>query len=229
MVTTNLNIRNCSSVYFKISFDLLLVFAFKMMSIIAEFFVVILKVLWAFLTAGAKWVVRPKEKSVAGQVCVITGAGSGLGRLFAKEFARRRAVLVLWDINSQSNEETAEMVRQIYRELDSPMSKDGSVGGVEEVPPLQPQVYTYVCDVGKRENVYSTALKVRHEVGEVDILINNAGTVSGHHLLECPDELIERTMVVNCHAHFWVSNLPIAASSHYTILTQTKPLACLCF
>lgn len=96
-----------------------------MMIIIAEFFVVILKVLWAFLTAGAKWVVRPKEKSVAGQVCVITGAGSGLGRLFAKEFARRRAILVLWDINSQSNEETAEMVRQIYHELDTPITKDG--------------------------------------------------------------------------------------------------------
>ncbi|KAK2859424.1 hypothetical protein Q5P01_004044 [Channa striata] len=177
----------------------------KMMIIIAEFFVVILKVLWAFVSAGAKWVVRPKEKSVAGQVCVITGAGSGLGRLFAKEFARRRAILVLWDINSQSNEETAEMVRQIYRELDTDLSKDGPVGGVEEVPPFQPQVYTYVCDVGKRESVYSTAEKVRREVGEVDILINNAGVVSGHHLLECPDELIERTMVVNCHAHFWTT------------------------
>ncbi|XP_064803443.1 retinol dehydrogenase 10-A-like [Oncorhynchus masou masou] len=175
------------------------------MVILAEFFVVILKVLWAFVTAGAKWVVRPKEKSVAGQVCVITGAGSGLGRLFAKEFARRRAVLVLWDINSQSNEETAELVREIYRELDSetPMSRDGPVGGLEEIPPFQPQVYTYVCDVGKRESVYSTAEKVRREVGNVDMLINNAGVVSGHHLLECPDELIERTMLVNCHAHFW--------------------------
>ncbi|KAA8580806.1 hypothetical protein FQN60_013764 [Etheostoma spectabile] len=174
-----------------------------MMIIIAEFFVVILKVLWAFVTAGAKWVVRPKEKSVAGQVCVITGAGSGLGRLFAKEFARRRAILVLWDINSQSNEETAEMVRQIYHEIDTPDTKDGPVGGVEEVPPFQPQVYTYSCDVGKRESVYSTAEKMRREVGNVDILINNAGVVSGHHLLECPDELIERTMVVNCHALFW--------------------------
>lgn len=96
-----------------------------MINILAEFLVVILRVLWAIVLAGLKWLVKPKEKSVAGQVCVITGAGGGLGRLFAKEFARRRAVLVLWDINSQSNEETAEMVRQIYRELDSPMSKDG--------------------------------------------------------------------------------------------------------
>jgi hypothetical protein len=63
--------------------------------------------------------VRPKEKSVAGQVCLITGAGSGLGRLFALEFARRRALLVLWDINTQSNEETAGMVRHIYRDLEA--------------------------------------------------------------------------------------------------------------
>lgn len=77
------------------------------------------------------------------------------------------------------------------------------IGGVQEVS-FQPQVYTFVCDVSKRESVYGTAEKVRAEVGNIDFLINNAGVVSGHHLLECPDELIERTMKVNCHAHFWV-------------------------
>lgn len=117
------------------------------MIIIAEFFVVILKVLWAFVTAGAKWVVRPKEKSVAGQVCVITGAGSGLGRLFAKEFARRRAILVLWDINSQSNEETAEMVRQIYHELDAPVTKDGESGFfISSIHFTHGSVY-YICRI----------------------------------------------------------------------------------
>lgn len=81
----------------------------------------------------------------------------------------------------------------------------GSSDGVQELPLFQLKVYTYVCDVGKRESVYSTAEKVRKEVGNIDLLINNAGVVSGRHLLECPDELIERTMMVNCHAHFWVS------------------------
>lgn len=89
------------------------------MNIVVEFFVVTFKVLWAFVLAAARWLVRPKEKSVAGQVCLITGAGSGLGRLFALEFARRRALLVLWDINTQSNEETAGMVRHIYRDLEA--------------------------------------------------------------------------------------------------------------
>lgn len=81
----------------------------------------------------------------------------------------------------------------------------GSDDSIEELPVFQPRVYTYVCDVSKRESVYATAEQVRREVGDVTFLVNNAGVVSGRHLLECPDELIERTMMVNCHAHFWVS------------------------
>ncbi|KAG5841921.1 hypothetical protein ANANG_G00172160 [Anguilla anguilla] len=197
------------------------------MYIITEFLLVTLKVLWAFVMAGFKWLVRPKEKSVAGQVCVITGAGSGLGRLFAKEFARRRAVLVLWDINKQSNEETAEMVRQIQREMTTTVPKDGCGGGTQQVLAFEPQVYTYVCDVGKRESVYSTAEKVQREVGHIDLLINNAGVVSGRHLLECPDELIERTMMVNCHAHFWTTKafLPkMLEMNHGHIVTVASSL-----
>lgn len=82
----------------------------------------------------------------------------------------------------------------------------GSEDGGEKSPVFQPRVYTYVCDVSRRESVYATAQQVRREVGDVTFLVNNAGVVSGRHLLECPDELIERTMMVNCHAHFWVSS-----------------------
>ena len=51
--------------------------------------------------------------------------------------------------------------------------------------------------------VYSTAEKVREEVGKVDILINNAGVVSGRPFLECTDNQLRRTMEVNALAHFW--------------------------
>ncbi|XP_052354133.1 retinol dehydrogenase 10-A-like [Oncorhynchus keta] len=163
------------------------------MVIFAEFFVVILKVLWAFVTAGAKWVVRPKEKSVAGQVCVITGAGSGLGRLFAKEFARRRAVLVLWDINSKSNEETAELVREIYRELDSesPMVKEGE---------LPENIYHPIFFATRF--LWIIILDQCHPGGG-PMLINNAGVVSGHHLLECLAD--HPGPHGGPHAHFWTT------------------------
>ncbi|XP_023866040.1 retinol dehydrogenase 10-B [Salvelinus sp. IW2-2015] len=175
------------------------------MNIFVECCLVSCKVLWTFVLAGTRWLVRPKEKNVMGQVCVITGAGSGLGRHFAKEFARRGATVILWDINWESNEETAEMVRQIYSDITN-RNPEGSVDGEEgDVSQIQPKVYTYLCDVSKREEVYLTADKVQREVGNIDILINNAGVVSGRHLLECPDELLERTMMVNCHAHFWTT------------------------
>lgn len=86
------------------------------MHIAAEFCVMCVKVLWSFAAAAARWLVKPQEKRVQGRVCVITGAGSGLGRLFALHFARRGATLALWDINRTANEETAELVREIYRQ-----------------------------------------------------------------------------------------------------------------
>nr|XP_033789284.1 retinol dehydrogenase 10 isoform X1 [Geotrypetes seraphini]XP_033789285.1 retinol dehydrogenase 10 isoform X1 [Geotrypetes seraphini] len=178
------------------------------MNIVVEFFVVTFRVLWAFVMAAARWLVPLREKSVAGQVCLVTGAGSGLGRLFALELARRRARLVLWDINGQSNEETADMVRLIYRDLEAADDRQVDDDGAEkedELPHCSLEVHTYTCDVSKRESVYLTADRVRREVGDVYLLLNNAGVVSGHHLLECPDELIERTMMVNCHAHFWTT------------------------
>ncbi|KHJ92693.1 hypothetical protein OESDEN_07413 [Oesophagostomum dentatum] len=50
------------------------------------------------------------RKSVKGEVVLITGTGSGLGRLMAIEFAKLGAKLVLWDINEKTNLETKKML-----------------------------------------------------------------------------------------------------------------------
>lgn len=36
---------------------------------------------------------------MAGEIVFITGAGHGIGRQTAYEFAKRQSILVLWDIN----------------------------------------------------------------------------------------------------------------------------------
>ncbi|XP_077614384.1 epidermal retinol dehydrogenase 2 isoform X1 [Crocuta crocuta] len=123
---------------------------------------------------------RPR-KNVAGEIVLITGAGSGIGRLLALRFARLGSVLVLWDINKQGNEETLRMARE--------------AGAV--------RVYAYTCDCSRREEIYRVGEQVKKEVGDVSILINNAGVVTGNDFLNCPDELIEKSLDVNFKAHLW--------------------------
>jgi all-trans-retinol dehydrogenase (NAD+) len=63
---------------------------------------------------------------------------------------------------------------------------------------------------------------VKDEVGDVDILINNAGIVTGKKILDCPDALMQKTMDVNSLAHFWTvkSFLPsMLARNHGHIVT----------
>lgn len=47
-------------------------------------------------------------------------------------------------------------------------------------------MFTYTINLASREDIYAIADKVKKEVGKVDILINNAGIVSGKPILS-PD------------------------------------------
>lgn len=63
----------------------------------------------------------------------------------------------------------------------------------------------YVVDITKKEEVYKMAEEIRNRIGDVTLLFNNAGVVSGRMLLDTPDHLIERSFNVNVIAHFWVN------------------------
>jgi all-trans-retinol dehydrogenase (NAD+) len=53
--------------------------------------------------------------------------------------------------------------------------------------------------------VYRVAEQVKVAAGPVDILINNAGIVSGKQLLDIPDEKIAMTFAINTLALFWTA------------------------
>uniref|UniRef100_A0A8C5YPL5 Short-chain dehydrogenase/reductase family 16C member 6-like n=1 Tax=Marmota marmota marmota TaxID=9994 RepID=A0A8C5YPL5_MARMA len=140
------------------------------------------KFLYYFLESVAFKIIPRKKKDVAGEIVLITGAGSGLGRLLALHFARTGAILVLWDINQESNMETCRLAKE--------------KGGVK--------VFAYKCDCSNRQEVYSVADQVKKEVGDVTILINNAGIVTGKPFLDIPDHMMERSFYVNAISHFWI-------------------------
>ena len=65
----------------------------------------------------------------------------------------------------------------------------------------------YRCDITNREEVFKVAEKVKKEVGDVTILINNAGIGIVKTLLNFSNDEITRTINVNFTAHYWVSDL----------------------
>jgi NAD(P)-dependent dehydrogenase (short-subunit alcohol dehydrogenase family) len=101
--------------------------------------------------------------SFAGRVAVVTGAGSGLGREYAIELARRGAQVVVNDAGGAingigTNQAAADRVVEKIRAL-----------GGEAVAS-----YESVATVPGGENIIRTAVE---NFGKVDILINNAGIV----------------------------------------------------
>jgi all-trans-retinol dehydrogenase (NAD+) len=112
-----------------------------------------------------------------GSRVLVTGAASGIGRRLALGSARRKAALVLWDVDAAGLERVAREV-----------ASEGA------------NVQTAVVDVSYRKQVYAAARELQEPI---DVLINNAGVVSGKSLLDLPDENIERTFAVNTLALFW--------------------------
>ena len=124
------------------------------------------------------------HKDVRNQVVLITGGGSGIGRLLAVKLASRGADPVIWDLNEEGMKETSDLVRQ-------------ATSG-------QRTCRSYVVDVADRESVYEAAARVVRDVGRpIDLLINNAGIVNGKRLLDLPDDRMVKLMNVNIMAHFW--------------------------
>jgi 3-oxoacyl-[acyl-carrier protein] reductase len=85
-------------------------------------------------------------------IAVVTGAGSGIGRAIALGYAREGARVVLLDINEKAAAEAAQEIR--------------IAGGKAE---------SFVLDVTRREDCIAVAKQIAGKVGQITILVNNAG------------------------------------------------------
>ena len=104
--------------------------------------------------------------NLTGQVAVVTGASSGLGKQMARGFAGQGANLVI-------------MARRIERleEFKKELEKEFKI-----------KVLALKCDVTSTENINECAEKVEKEFGRVDILVNCAGSSKDKGVLDMNDE-----------------------------------------
>ncbi|KAK9771351.1 putative Estradiol 17-beta-dehydrogenase [Seiridium cardinale] len=66
-----------------------------------------------------------------------------------------------------------------------------------------PNIHYYKCDLTKTSNIKDVAAKVRSEVGDPTILVNNAGVARGKTILETSEKDLKFTFDVNTFAHFY--------------------------
>lgn len=105
---------------------------------------------------------------------LITGGGSGIGRLMAIGAAVRGARPIVWDISEAGAEVTADMVRQ--------------AGG---------ECATYRVDLSSASQIAEVGKQTLVEQGRVDILINCAGIVTGRDFLDISDGDLELIYGIN--------------------------------
>jgi NAD(P)-dependent dehydrogenase (short-subunit alcohol dehydrogenase family) len=114
------------------------------------------------------------------KVVLITGAGSGFGRLAAAAFARSGALLALGDLDIDA---LAATVRE---------------GGI-----APERVLAMRCDVAVNTEVQQFVAATVERFGRIDVAVNNAGI--GHplaRLADCEEETFDRNIAVNLKGVF---------------------------
>ena len=124
--------------------------------------------------ALARLRVSGEKKPFSGKLAIVTGAGNGIGRETALNLAGQGAELLISDIDKASLAQTAELAQA-----------------------LGATVHSQPMDVGKASDWDKLAKRVKHELGEVDLLINNAGIGMAGAFLETSRKDWKRILDIN--------------------------------
>ncbi len=106
--------------------------------------------------------------------CFLTGAASGIGRSFALALAREGMNLFISDIN-------VEKLKRVK----------------EEVEDIGVKVFAERCDVSKYNDIENVANDFYEKLGEVDLLINNAGIAIAGSVIDLELEDWKKVLDVN--------------------------------
>ena len=93
---------------------------------------------------------KDKNGRLEGKVAIITGSGQGLGRAAALLFAQEGAKVAVVDVNSESSQDTVDIILQ-----------DGG------------DAIALAVDVGNVGDVQRMATETAHKYGRIDVFLKN--------------------------------------------------------
>lgn len=116
-------------------------------------------------------------------MALITGAGRGIGRAMAIQFAKEGANIIVADVDLEGGKETTALVEELGRE----------------------SLFIEV-DVSKSDDVQIMVANAYEAFERVDILVNNAGILpAGTSLVQLSEEVFDRCVAINLRGTFLCS------------------------
>jgi NAD(P)-dependent dehydrogenase (short-subunit alcohol dehydrogenase family) len=126
-----------------------------------------------------------------GRVVIITGAGRGIGRAHALEFARQGAKVVVNDLGA---------------ELDGSGGSTGPAGGVvEEIRAAGGEAIANGADVADFEATRTLVASTVEHFGRLDVVVNNAGFLRDRMFVGTSEEEWDAVVRVHLKGHFCLS------------------------
>ena len=119
---------------------------------------------------------------LAGRVCAVTGAGSGIGRAIAVALARVGARVAILD-----------------------RSVEGSAATRQEIETFGGEAEVIGCDVSQPDSVAAAAERCARLLGPCDVLVNNAGMIQPGALETLSFEEWNKVLSVNLSGYFLCS------------------------
>jgi 2-deoxy-D-gluconate 3-dehydrogenase len=117
--------------------------------------------------------------SLAGKVALVTGASRGLGQGMAIALAEAGADIVCHSSRLSGTDQTAEQLRAAGQ-----------------------NAWQVAADLSNKDQLAQMCQEVEAEVGNVDILLNNAGTIRRHPAVAFPDDDWDYVVETNLNAMF---------------------------
>ena len=109
------------------------------------------------------------------EVAVVTGAASGFGALISKGLAAKGINVAAVDIRD-----------------DLPDDMKGNE-----------KIHYYKCDITDRQKVMDLAQQIEKDMGEVSVLVNNAGVCYQHSILDATEKALNNLYDVNIISHYY--------------------------
>jgi NAD(P)-dependent dehydrogenase (short-subunit alcohol dehydrogenase family) len=125
-------------------------------------------------------------KLLDGKTCIVAGAAApkGIGLATARLFAEHGAHLVLAD--RAIDDGGAEVLAAALRGEGFP----------------EPEVIAVRCDISRREDCDQLVKAATARFGQIDVLVNSAGTVESRPLLEIDGDSLDRMVAINLKGAF---------------------------